>query len=56
VIKPIPGSESEDDVLRRLEAVGLLRAARRRGMPEWKPLRITGLSLSQAVREERDTD
>jgi prevent-host-death family protein len=56
VIKPIPGSESEDDVLRRLEAVGLLRAARRRGMPEWTPLRITGLSLSQAVREERDTD
>jgi prevent-host-death family protein len=56
VIKPIPRSESEDDVLRRLEAVGLLRAARRRGMPEWKPLRITGLSLSQAVREERDTD
>jgi prevent-host-death family protein len=56
VIKPLPRSESEDDVLRRLEAVGLLRAARRRGMPAWRPLRIMGLSLAEAVREERDAD
>ena len=56
VIKPMRAPERVDDVLRRLEAMGLLRRARRRGMPDWKPLRIKGVSLSKAVREDRDAD
>lgn len=57
VIKPLPEGDSQDAVIRRLEAEGLLRPALKRGpMPEprWKPIRMTGKPLSETIREERD--
>lgn len=57
VIKPLPQDDSQDTVIRRLEAEGLLRPALKRGpmpQPRWKPIRITGKPLSETIREERD--
>lgn len=57
VIKPLRQEGSEDAVIRRLEAEGLLRPALKRGpMPEprWKPIRIAGKPVSDTIREERD--
>jgi antitoxin (DNA-binding transcriptional repressor) of toxin-antitoxin stability system len=57
VIRPLAQDDSEDAVIRRLEAEGLLRPALKRGpMPEprWKPIRITGKPVSETIREERD--
>ena len=57
VIKPLPEAASEDTLIRRLEAEGLLRPALKRGpMPEprWKPIRVRGKRLSGTIREERD--
>jgi hypothetical protein len=57
VIKPLPEDDSEDTVIRRLEAEGLLRPALKRGpMPEprWKPVRVKGKRLSETIREERE--
>ena len=54
VIKPLEQKEKED-VIRRLEAEGILRPALKRGpMPTWKPVRIKGKPMSETIREERD--
>ena len=57
VIKPLPQADSEDAVIRRLEAEGLLRPALKRGPlpePRWKPIRIAGKPLSGTIQEERE--
>jgi prevent-host-death family protein len=57
VIKPLPQGSSDEAVIARLEAEGLLRPALKRGpMPEprWKPIRITGKPLSLTILKERD--
>jgi prevent-host-death family protein len=54
VISPLNAS-GEEAVLRRLEAVGLLRRATRRGpMPPVRRMRIRGKPLSVTIREDRD--
>ena len=57
VIKPLPQDDTEDSVIRRLEAEGLLRPALKRGpmpQPRWKPIRLKGRPLSETIREERE--
>ena len=57
VIKPLALDESEDAVIRRLEAEGILRPALKRGpmpKPAWKAVRVKGKPVSQTVSEERD--
>jgi prevent-host-death family protein len=57
VIKPLPQGDTEDAVIRRLEAEGLLRPALKRGpMPElrWRPILIKGSPLSETIRQERE--
>jgi prevent-host-death family protein len=57
VIKPIEAGKNESAVIRRLEAEGVLRPAEKRGpMPDMKPVRIKGKTLSATVREDRDED
>lgn len=57
VIKPIGAGKHEPAVIRRLEAEGVLRPAEKRGpMPDIKPVRIKGKTLSATVREDRDED
>jgi prevent-host-death family protein len=57
VIKPIGAGKNESAVIRRLEAEGVLRPAEKRGpMPDMKPVRIKGKTLSTTVREDRDED
>jgi prevent-host-death family protein len=54
VISPLNAS-GEEAVLRRLEAVGLLRRATQRGpMPPVRRMRIRGKPLSVTIREDRD--
>jgi len=55
VIRPLPRSVGPDEVLRRLEAAGILRrAAKRTPMPSWRPRPIRGVPIVQTLREERD--
>lgn len=55
VIKPLAETGKEDTVIRRLRAIGLLRAAAKpKPMPVWTPRAIKGVPLSQTLREERD--
>jgi len=55
VLRPIPGSERAETVIRRLEAAGLLRpSSMTLPLPPWKPRSIKGAPLSQTIREERD--
>jgi prevent-host-death family protein len=55
VVKPLNDGDSDEAWLNRLEAMGILRRATKRGpMPLHKPLRIKGPPLSQTLREERD--
>ena len=57
VIKPIEAGKDESAVIRRLESEGVLRPAAKRGaMPDIKPVRIKGKTLSATVREDRDED
>jgi prevent-host-death family protein len=57
VIKPLEQEDKEEAMIRRLEAEGILRPARKRGpMPNWKPVRIKGKPMSETIREERDED
>src|SRR3990167_1734848 len=54
VISPLNAS-GEEAALRRMEAVGLLRRATRRGpMPPVRRMRIRGKPLSVTIREDRD--
>jgi prevent-host-death family protein len=55
VIKPLPEADDVDAKLDRLAAAGVLQRATKRGpMPPFKPRRIKGPPLSQAISEERD--
>ncbi len=55
VLKPLPESATGETVIRQLEAAGLLRAAAKPApLPRWTPRRLTGISLSRTIREERD--
>ena len=57
VIKPLESLADEREVIRRLEAEGILRPALKRGpmpKPNWKPIRVKGKPMSQTISEERD--
>jgi len=55
VIRPIEHEGDTERMLKRLEAEGLIQRAKEPGpMRRWKPLRIKGVSLSQAVLEDRE--
>jgi prevent-host-death family protein len=57
VIKPLEPLAHEREVIRRLEAEGILRPALKRGpmpKPTWKPIRVKGKPISQTISEERD--
>jgi len=55
-IVPIPSCEDEEAAIQRLVAEGLLRPAIKHWrMPPFKPRRLRGPSVAQAIREERDS-
>jgi len=57
VINPFEQEKHQQTIIRRLEAVGLLRPASQRGpmpKPTWKPIRVKGKLMSQVISEERD--
>jgi prevent-host-death family protein len=55
VIKPLAQAPGPEQIIRDLEAAGLLQAATRRGpMPAWRPRRLRGAPLAQTVEEERE--
>jgi len=55
VIRPFPHAVTPDEVLRRLEAAGILRRAITPApMPSWNPRPIRGVSIVQTLREERE--
>jgi prevent-host-death family protein len=57
VIKPLGPADGGEATLQRMAAEGRVRLATIPGpMPvrRWKPLRIKGAALSQALREDRD--
>jgi prevent-host-death family protein len=55
VIKPLTQAPGPEQVVRDLEAAGVLQAATRRGpMPPWRPRRLRGAPLAQTVEEERE--
>jgi antitoxin (DNA-binding transcriptional repressor) of toxin-antitoxin stability system len=56
VIKALTRAPGLEQVVRELEAAGVLQAATRRGpMPPWRPRRLRGSPLAQTVEEERET-
>lgn len=56
IIKPLTQTTGPEQVVRDLEAAGVLQAATRRGpMPPWRPRRLRGAPLAQTVEEERET-
>jgi prevent-host-death family protein len=55
IIKPLTQAPGPEQVIRHLEAAGVLQAATRRGpMPKWRPRRLRGAPLAQTVEEERE--
>ncbi|HEY7675936.1 MAG TPA: type II toxin-antitoxin system prevent-host-death family antitoxin [Candidatus Methylomirabilis sp.] len=55
VIKPLDDGDSDEAWLNRLEAMGILRRATKRGpMPRFRPIRLKGPSITKTLREERD--
>ncbi len=55
IIKPLAQPPGPEQVIRELEAAGVLQAATRRGpMPAWRPRRLRGAPLAQTVEEERE--
>jgi prevent-host-death family protein len=55
IIKPLTRAPGPEQVIRDLEAAGVLQAATRRGpMPAWRPRRLRGAPLAQTVEEERE--
>ncbi len=55
VVRPLETDDSDEGWLSRLEAMGILRRATKRGpMPLHKPLRIKGVPITKTLREERD--
>jgi prevent-host-death family protein len=55
VLKPLADPNDDAAAVRRLEETGFLRAAKKQGpMPRWTPRPLTGPSLTETIREERD--
>lgn len=55
VVRPLDADDSDEAWLSKLEAMGILRRATKRGpMPLHKPLRIKGVPITKTLREERD--
>ena len=57
VIRPIARADDDEQTLERLAAAGIVRLARQPGpMPpaRWKPVRVQGASVSDAVYEDRE--
>jgi prevent-host-death family protein len=55
VLRLIRSGDKAKAAIQRLEAAGFLRlAAKRAGLPAWKPRPIRGRHLSQMIRQERD--
>ena len=57
VIKPIQEKSSQDAALRAMADEGLITLpSRKRPMPKprWRPVKIKGTSVSQAVLEDRE--
>ncbi|OQW30024.1 MAG: hypothetical protein A4E19_10715 [Nitrospira sp. SG-bin1] len=53
VLRPI--RKRDQTAIQRLEAAGFLRpAAKRAGLPVWKPRPATGRPLAKTMRQERD--
>jgi prevent-host-death family protein len=53
---PVRPAEQPDVAVKRLEAMGLLRAsAKASPMPAWVPRPIRGASMAQTLREERES-
>lgn len=54
-IRPLKVRQNGDSAVRRLEAEGLLRPARKKSpFPTWSPRPLKGASLSRTLREDRD--
>jgi hypothetical protein len=56
VIKPIGDEDAEDAALRAMADEGLITPAARKGpmpTPGWRPVKVTGKSLSRTVIEDR---
>ena len=55
VLKPLPEPIDSDATIRRLESMGLLRAAAKQtALPRWTARRLKGVPLSQTMRDERN--
>jgi prevent-host-death family protein len=55
VLRPIRSGDKTKAAIQRLEAAGFLRpAAKRAGLPAWKPRPIRGRHLSKSIRQARD--
>jgi len=55
VVRPLEADDPDEAWLSKLEAMGILRRATKRGpMPLHKPLRIKGVPITKTLREERD--
>ena len=49
------GLRKTEQVIRDLEAAGVLQAATRRGpMPQWRPRQLRGAPLAETIEEERE--
>lgn len=57
VIKPISTDDSREGALRAMVDEGLIKRAARNGptpSPRWRPVKVKGKPLSQAVIDDRD--
>jgi prevent-host-death family protein len=55
VLKPLPEPVDADAIIRRLECMGLLRAAAKQtALPRWTARPLKGVPPSQTLRDERD--
>jgi prevent-host-death family protein len=55
VLRPLPEPIDSDATIRRLESMGLLRAAAKQTpLPRWTARPVKGVPLSQTLRDERD--
>ncbi len=55
VLRPLSATSSGEQMIRRLEAAGLLRAAaKREPLPGWRPRPLRGASVARTLREERE--
>ena len=54
VIKPLARASAPEEVVRNLEAAGVLQAATRRGpMPPWRPRPLRGVPIARTVERMR---